>query len=131
MHLTISTVTVDCSDAGALAQFWAEALGWDIAPGASADFAAVGGPRRPADAPSLLFARVPEPKRVKNRVHLDLDVADPEAAVTYLVSRGARVLRRVSEHGATWVVLADPEANEFCVALPHTLTDDTDDTPTP
>ena len=57
--------------------------------------------------------------------------------------RGARVLRRVSEHGATWVVLADPEANEFCVALPHTLTedtdytydtddtDDTDDTPTP
>ena len=131
MNLTISTVTVDCSDAQALARFWAGALGWDVAPGASADFAAVGGPRRPADAPSLVFASVPEPKEVKNRGHLDLDAADPEAAVTYLVSLGASVLRRVSEDGANWIVLADPEANEFCVALPHSLAVGTDVPQTP
>ena len=122
MNLTISTITVDCADAGALACFWAGALGWDVAPGASADVAAVGGPRRPADAPSLLFVRVPEPKAVKNRWHLDLDAEDPEAAVDRLLSLGASVLRRVSEDGASWIVLADPEANELCVALPHSLT---------
>ncbi len=131
MNLTISTITVDCSDAGALAQFWAGALGWDVAPGASAGFAAVGGPRRPADTPSLVFARVPEPKGTKNRWHLDLDTVDPEAAVPHLESLGASVLRRVSEDGASWIVLADPEANEFCVALPHLLTDDTDAPPSP
>ncbi len=123
MNLTISTITVDCSDAGTLARFWADALGWDVAPGASADFAAVGGPRRPADAPSLMFIRVPEPKTVKNRWHLDLDTADPEAAVTHLESLGATVRCRVSEDGTSWIVLADPEANEFCLALPHSLTD--------
>lgn len=120
----MSTITVDCSDAGALARFWAGALGWDVAPGASPEFAAVGGPRRPPDAPSLMFVRVPEPKAAKNRWHLDLDTGDPEASVAHLVSLGASVLRHVSEHEARWVVLADPEANEFCVALPHSLADD-------
>jgi predicted enzyme related to lactoylglutathione lyase len=121
MSLTISTVTVDCADAAVLARFWAGALGWDVAPGASAEFAAVGGPRRPADSPSLLFARVPEPKTVKNRWHLDLDAADPDAEVARLVALGASVRRRVSEGDAAWVTLADPEANEFCVALPHAV----------
>lgn len=121
MSLTISTVTVDCADAAVLARFWAAALGWDVAPGASAEFAAVGGPRRPADSPSLLFARVPEPKTVKNRWHLDLDAPDPEAEVARLVALGATVRQQVSEGDAGWVTLADPEANEFCVALPHTV----------
>jgi hypothetical protein len=124
VNLTISTVTVDCSDAGRLALFWAGALGWDVAPGASVEFAAVGGPRRPADSPSLMFVRVPEPRTAKNRWHLNLEATDPEAAVTRLVSLGASITRRVSEDGASWIVLADPETNEFCVALPHSLADD-------
>jgi predicted enzyme related to lactoylglutathione lyase len=117
--MAISTITVDCSDATALARFWARALGWDVVPGASADFAAVGGPHRPADTPSLTFTRVPEPKATKNRWHLDLDTDDPEAAVPHLESLGASVPRRVSEDGAGWTVLADPEGNDFCIAL-HT-----------
>ena len=127
----MSPITVDCSDAAALARFWAGALGWDVAPGASAEFAAVGGPRRPGDAPSLMFSRVPEPKAAKNRWHLDLDTTDPEASVAHLVSLGASVLRLVSEQGAHWIVLADPEANEFCVALPHSLAHDRTDGPGP
>ncbi|MFF2957608.1 VOC family protein [Streptomyces sp. NPDC057963] len=65
----------------------------------------------------LLFQRVPEAKTVKNRLHLDVH-AGPErrdAEVERLEQLGATVLRRVAEPGGTWVVLADPEGNEFCV----------------
>lgn len=122
MSLTISTVTVDCADAAALARFWADALGWEVAPGATATLAAVGGPKRPVGSPSLLFAQVPEAKTAKNRWHLDLDTADPGAQIARLVALGATVRDEIAEDGASWVVLADPEANEFCVALPHTIT---------
>lgn len=65
----------------------------------------------------LLFQRVPEPKTVKNRLHLDLH-AGPErrdAEVARLEKLGAKVLRKVAEPGGTWTVLSDPEGNEFCV----------------
>lgn len=65
----------------------------------------------------LLFQRVPEPKTVKNRLHLDLH-AGPErrdAEVARLEELGAKVLRKVAEPGGTWTVLSDPEGNEFCV----------------
>lgn len=88
------------------------------------DLAAVRHPDDPYDENSgagrgrrILFQRVPEKKTVKNRVHLDLhpgpDARDAEVA--RLESLGASVLRRVSEWGSTWVVMADPEGNEFCV----------------
>lgn len=122
MTVTMSTVTFDCADAAPVARFWAEALGWDVAPDSSAEIAAVGGPRRPRDAPSLLFVQVPEGKAAKNRVHLDLAATDLDAEVARLVSLGAEVVHRKSEWGATWVTLRDPAGNEFCVALPHEIT---------
>jgi hypothetical protein len=65
----------------------------------------------------LLFQRVPEAKTVKNRLHLDLHPgADRrDAEVERLEGLGATVLRRVKEAGGEWVVMADPEGNEFCV----------------
>ncbi|MGP3633161.1 VOC family protein [Streptomyces sp. 24-1644] len=65
----------------------------------------------------LLFQRVPEPKTVKNRVHLDLHAGPErrEAEAARLVELGASILRSVAEQGGTWIVLADPEGNEFCV----------------
>jgi hypothetical protein len=65
----------------------------------------------------LLFQRVPEAKRVKNRLHLDLHPGDGrrDAEVERLVGLGASVLRRVKEPAGEWVVMADPEGNEFCV----------------
>ena len=65
----------------------------------------------------VLFQRVPEPKTVKNRVHMDLHSAPGtmEAEVTRLESRGAAVLRRVNEPSGQWIVMSDPEGNEFCV----------------
>ena len=66
----------------------------------------------------LLFQRVPEPKTTKNRLHLDLHPGpdNREAEVERLTTLGASVLRRVTEPAGAWVVMTDPEGNEFCVA---------------
>ncbi|MGW0830735.1 VOC family protein [Streptomyces prunicolor] len=66
----------------------------------------------------LLFQRVPEPKTTKNRLHLDLHPGPDhrEAEVERLTGLGASVLRRVTEPAGAWVVMTDPEGNEFCVA---------------
>lgn len=65
----------------------------------------------------LLFQRVPEPKTVKNRLHIDVHTppGERDAEAERLVALGARILRTVDEPGGSWLVLADPEDNEFCV----------------
>jgi hypothetical protein len=62
----------------------------------------------------MVFARVPEPKRVKNRIHWDVDTDDVDA----LVAHGATVLRPKGDEGLRWDVLADPDGNEFCAFTP-------------
>ncbi|MFF5975674.1 VOC family protein [Streptomyces sp. NPDC012769] len=88
------------------------------------DLAAVRHPDEPHDPDSdaglghrILFQRVPEPKTVKNRVHLDVHAAPGtrDAEVARLEGLGATVLREVAEQGGAWTVMADPEGNEFCV----------------
>ncbi|HET9071799.1 MAG TPA: VOC family protein [Acidimicrobiales bacterium] len=109
MHLEIG---IDCSDPDRLADFWEAALG---APGRRGD-------GRPyvqlLDVPGLppvYFQRVPEGKVVKNRLHLDLFVADIEREVERLVALGATAHQEVHEGGERWRVLTDPEGNEFCI----------------
>ncbi|MGW0122913.1 VOC family protein [Streptomyces sp. NPDC003327] len=65
----------------------------------------------------ILFQRVPEPKTAKNRLHIDVHAAPGarDTEVARLESLGASVLRRVAEQGGSWVVMTDPEGNEFCV----------------
>jgi len=69
--------------------------------------------------PRILFLRVPERKVVKNRVHLDIRTGrtdeDKRAKVAELLAAGATQVRRVEERGDWWIVMADPEGNEFCV----------------
>jgi predicted enzyme related to lactoylglutathione lyase len=115
MSIELVHITVDCSDAGRLASFWARALGWDVAPDASPEFAMVGGPARPADAPGWVFFRVPEGKSAKNRMHVDLEADDLDAETARLVELGAAVVHEKQEWGAQWRTLTDPEGNEFCV----------------
>ncbi|MFE1234964.1 VOC family protein [Streptomyces sp. NPDC058745] len=88
------------------------------------DLAAVRHPDDPHDPASdtglgrrILFQRVPEEKSVKNRLHLDLHPAPDtrDAEVERLEDLGASTLRRVNEQGGSWVVMTDPEGNEFCV----------------
>ncbi|MER8042224.1 VOC family protein [Streptomyces sp. NPDC094032] len=88
------------------------------------DLAAVRHPDDPFDPASdtglgrrVLFQRVPEPKTVKNRLHLDLHPAPGtrETEVARLTALGATVLREMAEQGGSWTVMADPEGNEYCV----------------
>jgi predicted enzyme related to lactoylglutathione lyase len=109
-------VVVDAEDPARLARWWAEALGYRIVHEQPDE---VEIRRSPEESPGLLFTPVPEAKKTKNRLHIDLRPDDQEAEVERLVDMGARHVD-VGQHDADWVVLADPEGNEFCVlaALP-------------
>ncbi len=135
-------VAIDCSSPHVLADWWAEALGWQVeaqdegfirrmvAEGhASEDQttvhrgalvwregAAITSPE--PGRPRVLFQQVPEAKSGKNRLHLDVRIGPDrqEAEVARLVELGATELWRGSQGPHSWVTMADPEGNEFCVA---------------
>ncbi len=117
----VSHTTVDCADAYRLSEWWKQVLGYtDIE----------GDPNEPGHEECmirsaetghrLLFIEVPDVKQVKNRVHLDLRPVDRtrDEEVARLLSIGASQVsdqREVRGDGTGWVVLADPEGNEFCI----------------
>ncbi|NMO55920.1 VOC family protein [Actinoplanes sp. TBRC 11911] len=104
-------IVVDAEDPARLARWWAEALGYVIVHEAPEEVEI----RRSADEmPGLLFTPVPEVKTVKNRLHIDLRPDDQEAEVERLVDMGARHVD-IGQGDVGWVILADPEGNEFCV----------------
>jgi predicted enzyme related to lactoylglutathione lyase len=115
MAVSIAHVTLDARDASALAAFWSAALERDVDDGATPEFASIG-LGDGASGPAWLFARVPETKTAKNRMHLDFATADRGAEVARLEALGATALGEHEEQGEEWTVLADPEGNEFCVA---------------
>ena len=129
-------ITIDCEDADLMMRFWSTALGYieepppagfsswedflvanDISIPPSGSIGAIVDPD--GIGPRVLFLRVPERKQVKNRLHLDLRAgptdSDKLAKVDELVQAGATEVGRVDEHGQWWMVMADPEGNEFCV----------------
>ena len=118
MSSRVLNVTIDCQDAGAVAQFWEAVTGHPKKqvhqPGN--DYWVVGPPD--GSLPRLVFVTVPEKKSTKNRVHLDLLPSDSsqEEEVARLLDLGASLVddRRRSDPGG-WVVMADPESNEFCI----------------
>lgn len=135
-------VTIDCADPAAMAAFWDEMLGYVEPPPPEGHrswqswLESSGIPQEDWNSanaridpertgPRLYFQRVPEPKTVKNRVHLDVNVgagvsveerpAKVNAEVERAIALGARKLQSVSERGEYWVVMQDPQGNEFCL----------------
>jgi predicted enzyme related to lactoylglutathione lyase len=104
-------IVVDAEDPARLARWWAEALSYVLVD-ENADEVEIR--RTPDQLPGLLFTVVSEPKTVKNRLHIDLRPDDQEAEVERLVDMGARPVD-IGQQDVSWVVLADPEGNEFCV----------------
>ena len=125
MGLRIETVSIDAADPAGLAAFWCAALGWDQRTDEDGDVWIEPGPqhRDHGTVRPLLFIRVPEGKLGKNRLHLDLVPDDHEAEVERLESLGATRPSIGQTGNESWVVLADPEGNEFCVLDEPDLSD--------
>jgi predicted enzyme related to lactoylglutathione lyase len=118
--LTIQCFCLDSTDPGRTAAFWEAALGWRRTYDSEDEVALEPPAGSPQDgvAPDLLFLRVPEGKTVKNRWHPDLRPEDQAAEVSRLESLGATRIDVGQGADVSWVVLADPDGNEFCVLRP-------------
>lgn len=115
MSLRVTEVVIDCTDHGAVVDFWRDALGYARRE-VSAQYVALVPPAREPGLPPLLFQKVPEVKAVKNRVHLDFRAKVMGDEVARLVGLGATVVAERALGGSRWTVMADPEGNEFCLS---------------
>src|SRR6478609_7690337 len=106
MSLEWEQVVIDCADPIALARWWSDALGWQYWVQDTDEVE--------VRLPGLIFGTVPEGKTIKNRLHLDFRPDDRDAEVDRLLGLGASRVD-VGQSDVPWVVLADPEGNEFCV----------------
>ena len=122
MASQFTELAIDCADPAVLARFWCAVLGYEVR-AREEGTVTIGPPAapehgdRPGPVPPIVtFAAVPEPKTVKNRMHIDLSPSDREQhdEIHRLLELGARPVD-VGQGEQSWVVLADPEGNEFCV----------------
>ncbi|MEU8488061.1 VOC family protein [Streptomyces sp. NPDC048641] len=122
MASKFTELAIDCADPDGLARFWCAVLGYEVQDEEDG-VVVIGSPavpegkNRPGPVPpALTFARVPEGKVVKNRLHIDVNATDrdQDEEVRRLLDLGARHVD-VGQGDVSWVLLADPEGNEFCV----------------
>lgn len=109
----VTTVMADTTDLDGAAAFWTAYLGLEVLQRTEryVYFSKIAG-----DGPHLAFQLVPEPKQVKNRMHLDIRVADLEAGRERVEELGGREIGRHQDPGfPAWLVMADPQGNEFCI----------------
>ncbi|HVC23774.1 MAG TPA: VOC family protein [Candidatus Dormibacteraeota bacterium] len=106
------SVVIDSRSPSRLARFWAEVLSYNIVHEEPDEVVVA---RNDDTYPALIFVPVPEGKSVKNRLHIDLAPDDRDAEVGRLLALGARRADVGQGPDVSWVVLADPEGNEFCV----------------
>ncbi len=113
MGSKFTELIVDSADPSRLAEFWAAVLGWQPT-GTYGEAVEIAGP--PGSGPSLVFVPVPEAKTVKNRLHIDVNPVgcDQGQEVERVIGLGARRID-VGQGEQSWIVLADPEGNEFCL----------------
>jgi hypothetical protein len=108
-------MTFDCVDAAVVGEFWAQALGQELDPGAGKQFASIGLQDSGRAEPRWCFAQVPEGKSAKNRMHPDLITGDLDAEVGRLIGLGASRKEDIEMGSMRWTTLLDPEGNEFDV----------------
>ena len=119
MSIRVQCVNYDAIDPAAQARFWAELLGWRITHEVEKESVLEPPEGSPEDGivPDILFIRVPadETKTVKNRVHMDLRPDDQAAEIARIETLGGKRVGVGQSDDVSWVVMADPEGNEFCV----------------
>jgi catechol 2,3-dioxygenase-like lactoylglutathione lyase family enzyme len=114
MAAVLREIVIDCNDPRRVSAFWAEVLGWR--PQARGDFYWMSESGGPFPGPLLVFVPVPEPKTVKDRIHIDVAPSgcNRDDEVARLEGLGATRVD-IGQGDPGWVVLADPEGHEFCV----------------
>lgn len=112
MSNSVIGLSIDCADAAKLARFWADVLGRTVNPEPTAEFAAIDATDS-AHGPRLAFHQVPEPKTIKNRLHLDLISGEFAAETERLLALGATRVTDTAKGAARWTTFRDPEGNEF------------------
>ena len=110
MSTTFFGISIDATDAFAVAAFWAAALGRPVAEGGTVENATI---EASEGSPRIGFHRVPEPRRSKNRLHLDLIAGDYDTELQRLHDLGATTISEVIAGTAKWTTLGDIEGNEF------------------
>ncbi len=118
-NLRIQCLTVDCKNPKLLAEFWAKVLGWKVTHESDDESyieKTLNGETLP-DYPDILFLRTPDEKVTKNRLHLDLRPKNQDEEVSRILALGAKKIEigQSTYSSTTWVVMADPEENEFCI----------------
>jgi Glyoxalase-like domain len=113
MSSSLVGVAIDCADALTLARFWADVLGRQVAEDSASEHVVLLADGTDTGWPLVVFNVVPEPKTVKNRLHLDLISDTFDAETERLLSLGAQRLRDVQTDKARWTTFADIEGNEF------------------
>ncbi|MFL6206362.1 MAG: VOC family protein [Acidimicrobiales bacterium] len=116
MGLRWQATCIDCADPGKLGRWWAELLGWRLTYEEDDEVVLEPpeGSKEDGASPDLLFLKVPDEKRDKVRIHIDLRPEDQAAEVARAEALGASRVD-IGQGEQTWVVLADPEGNEFCI----------------
>ena len=117
MTLMLGEIVIDCADHEAVVPFWLAAMGGYARNDVNEQYVAIAPVERAIGRPAILFQKVPEPKTVKNRVHLDLRGESMAVEVARLTALGATfIAERTLGEEVRWTVMADPEGNEFCVS---------------
>jgi predicted enzyme related to lactoylglutathione lyase len=116
MASAFTEVVIDCRDTGRMARFWGDVLGWPAREDDDGTWYVSSTGEDTSPEVILVFVPVPEPKTVKNRIHLDVNPSgcDQGEELERLLGLGARPVD-VGQGDVTWIVLADPEDNEFCL----------------
>ncbi len=117
MTLNWQCIVVDCDDPQQLASWWATLIGWRLTHANDKEAVLEPAEGSPQDgvSPDILFVKVPEGSAGKNRIHLDLRPDDQAAEVARAESLGATRVDVGQQDDASWVVMADPAGNEFCI----------------
>ena len=105
------SIVIDVNDLETCAEFWSQVLGTDILY-QNERYLRLG---HKGERPTILLQKVPERHKEKNRVHIDLEVSDLDAAVSRVQDLGGHKLKKLSEYGIEWAIMSDPDGNEFCL----------------
>ena len=117
MTLRLGEIVIDCAEHETVVAFWLAAMGDYARVDVNEQYVAITPAEPSIGRPAILFQKVPEPKAVKNRVHLDLRGESMAAEVERLINLGATLIaERTLGDDVRWTVMADPEGNEFCVS---------------